>query len=290
VNAFEIHQPATAAEAALLRAAHGESAALYAGGTELLLAMKEGLGAFEHLIDVKTIVGLDGLTLDDGGALGIGATVTHRQLERSAVVRQRFPLLAEMAGQVANARVRAVGTLGGNLCFGEPHSDPPTALLVHDATVTLQRAVDRRRLSLADFAVGPYETALGEDEILTSVDVPPLPARAFGAYLKFGMHERPTVAVAAVLVVDERARHVAGARVAVGCVGPTATRLPALESQLSGVAIDALRNGFAAAGSAGDALDAVSDLHGSAAYKRHLASVFVTRALAAAATRARTAA
>jgi carbon-monoxide dehydrogenase medium subunit len=287
---FEIHQPATSAEAALLRSVHGDSAVLYAGGTELLLAMKEGLGSFEHLIDVKTIVGLDGLTLDAGGALAIGATVTHRQVERSPLIRERFPLLAEMARQVANARVRAVGTLGGNLCFGEPHSDPPTALLVHDAAVTLHRAADHRRLSLADFVVGPYETALGEDEILTSVDVPPLPARAFGAYLKFGMHERPTVAVAALLVVDERATHVTEARVAVGCVGPVATRLPALESQLSGVAIAALQNGFAAAGSAGTALDAVSDLHGSAAYKRHLASVLVKRALAVAATRARTAA
>src|SRR2546423_633457 len=227
---FEIHQPVTAAEAVALRARFGEAGALYAGGSELLLAMKEGLGGFAHLIDVKTIAGLAGLTLaPDGRAVTIGAAVTHRTLERSPLVRERLPLVAEMARQVANARVRAVGTLGGNLCFAEPHSDPPTALLVHGARVALAGAAGARRLPLADFLVGPYESALGPDEILTHVDVPLPPARAAGAYLKFGMHERPTVGVAVLLVPDEHRAGLAEARVAVGCVGPVATRLPAVD-------------------------------------------------------------
>jgi carbon-monoxide dehydrogenase medium subunit len=277
---FEIHQPGTAAEAAALRARHGESASLYAGGTELLLAMKEGLGAFEHLIDVKTVAGLDGLAASNG-TLRIGATVTHRQLERSPLVRERFPLLAQMARQVANPRVRAFGTVGGNLCFGEPHSDPPTALLVHGATVMLESPTARRELALEQFVRGPYETALGADEILTAVDVAALPPRARGAYLKFGMHERPTVAVAVVVVPDGGGAFVGEARVAVGCVGPVASRLPALEAQLAGVPLEALRRGFAPASTAGESLDAVSDLHGSARYKCHLAGVLVKRALMA---------
>jgi carbon-monoxide dehydrogenase medium subunit len=282
---FEIHQPATPAEASALRSRHGEAAAVYAGGTELLLAMKEGLGSFEHLIDVKTIGELHRLSLDDGRALTIGSAVTHRELERSSLVRERLPLLAEMERGLANPRVRAVGTLGGNLCFGEPHSDPPTVLLVHGAALTLEGPRGPRRLPLAEFMVGSYETALAPDEILTSVEVALPPAAAAGAYLKFGMHERPTVGVAVLLVPDERRATIAEARVAVGCVGPVATRLPELEAQLTGARLAALENGFAPAERAGDTLDAVSDLHGSAEYKRHVASVFVRRALAAAARR-----
>jgi carbon-monoxide dehydrogenase medium subunit len=286
---FEIHQPATPAEAAALRARLGDTAALYAGGSELLLAMKEGLGDFEHLIDVKTIAGLDALDLAPDGVLTIGAAVSHATLERSPLVRQRFPLLAEMERQVANPRVRSVGTLGGNLCFAEPHSDPPTALLVHGARVVLEGAGGRRRLPVARFITGPYESALGADEILTAVEVAAPPAGARGAYLKFGMHERPTVGVAVLLVPDARGG-VREARVAVGCVGPAAARLAVLEARLAGVPLAALEAGWPAAEGAGDGLDAVSDLHGTADYKRAMAGVFVKRALALAARRARAAA
>jgi carbon-monoxide dehydrogenase medium subunit len=286
---FEIHQPATAAEAAALRARWGDAAALYAGGSELLLAMKEGLGRFERLIDVKTIGALHELALA-GDVLAVGAAVTHRALERAPIVRARFPLLAEMERQVANVRVRAVGTLGGNLAFGEPHSDPPTALLVHGATVVLEGPAGGRRLALEAFLTGPYETALAPDEVLTRVEVAAPPPRSAGAYLKFGLHERPTVGVAALLVPAARGAAVAEARVAVGCVGPVPTRLGALEAQLAGASLATLEAGFAPAAAAGEGLDAVSDLHGSADYKRAMAGVFVKRALALAARRARAAA
>jgi carbon-monoxide dehydrogenase medium subunit len=282
---LEIHQPATAAEAAALRARHGEAAALYAGGSELVLVMKEGLGSYEHLIDVKTIPVLSALAVEDG-TLVIGAAVTHRQLERAAVVRARCPLLAEMEAQVANVRVRAVGTLGGNLCFGEPHSDPPTALLALDARVVLHGTRGERRLLLRDFIVGSYETALGPDEVMTRVEVPLPGPTAVGAYLKFGLHERPTVGVAVLLLATADGASVQEARVSVGCVGPVPTRLPALERELAGVSTASLAAGFAGASGVGAALDAVSDLHGSADYKRHLAGVFVKRALATAARRA----
>jgi len=286
---FEIHQPRTIGEAVAARQRLGDSAAIYAGGTELVLVMKEGLAAYEHLIDVKAVPELHDLALGDGAtpALRIGAAVTHRALARSPVLRDRFPMLAEMEGLVANARVRAVGTLGGNLAFAEPHSDPPTALLVHDATVTLAGPRGARTLPLSEFLRGSYETALEPEEILTHADVPAPPDGATGAYLRFGLHERPTVGVAVLLRLDAARRAVAEARVAVGCVGPVPVRLPALESSVAGVPLSTLAEGFAAAAKAGDALDAVSDLHGSAEYKRHLVGVFAARALAAAARRAR---
>jgi aerobic carbon-monoxide dehydrogenase medium subunit len=285
---FEIHQPTTPDEAATLRARFGETGVLYAGGSELILAMKEGLGDFAHLIDVKTIPALHRLELaGDVTTLVVGAAITHRALERSALVRERFPLLAEAERQVGNVRVRAMGTLGGNLCFAEPHSDPPTVLLLHDSTVILHGTGGVRRMAVAEFVVGPYETALRADEIMTSVEVPMAPPRSVSAYLKFGMHERPTVGVAVLLVPDENERAITEARVSVGCVGPVPTRLPGLEAQLIGVPLSVLESGWAPAERAAATLDAVSDLHGSADYKLAMSGVFVKRALALAARRAR---
>lgn len=282
-----IHQPASAGEAASLRAELGEDAAIYAGGSELLLVMKEGLGRWRHLVDVKGIPALRELT-DTGDRLVIGAAVTHRQLERSAALRGRFALLGEMEAQVANVRVRSVGTLGGNLCFAEPHSDPAAALLVYDARVVLRGPRAERVLPLAEFIVGSYETALAADEVLVRIEVPAPPPGAAGAYLKFGFHERPTVG-AAVLLAPAGDR-VGAARVAVGCLGPTPARLTRLEERLGGAALSAVAAGVDARDGGLAELDVVSDLHGSADYKREVAAVLVSRALAAAAARARQAA
>ncbi len=282
-----IHEPTTAAEAAGLRVRLGDDAAVYAGGSELLLVMKEGLGRWRHLIDVKGIRVLSQLD-DTGDRLVIGAAVTHRTLERSPVLRRHFPLLAEMEAQVANVRVRNVGTLGGNLCFAEPHSDPPTALLVHDARVVLCGLRAERALPLSEFITGSYETALGADEVLVRIEVPAPPAGAVGAYLKFGFHERPTVGVAALLVLDGSAA--SAVRVAVGCLGPVPARLPRLEARLAGAPLSALVAGIDARDGGFADLDVVSDLHGSADYKREVGAVLVSRALALAATRARSAA
>jgi carbon-monoxide dehydrogenase medium subunit len=282
-----IHQPSTVNEAALLRAQLGDEAAIYAGGSELLLVMKEGLGRWQHLIDVKAIPALHDVA-DAGDRLLIGAAVTHRTLERSPLLRARCPVLAEMEAQVANVRVRNVGTLGGNLCFAEPHSDPSTALLVHETRVVVQGPRAERALAVSEFITGSYETALGADEVLARIEVEVPPRGAVGAYLKFGFHERPTVGVAVLLV--PRGNSVASARVAVGCLGPIATRLPMLEARLTGVPLAALEAGIDARESGLAALDVVSDLHGAADYKREIAAVLVSRALATAAGRARSAA
>ena len=282
-----IHQPETVREAAALRAQLGDTAAIYAGGTELLLVMKEGLAGWQHLIDIKAIPALKELT-ERGDHLVIGAAVTHRTLERSPLLRARFHVLAEMQAQVANVRVRNVGTLGGNLCFAEPHSDPLTALLVHDARVMLQGPREARTLPVSEFITGSYETALAADEVMAHIEVQAPPPGAVGAYLKFGFHERPTVGAAVMLVPCGNS--VSTARIAVGCLGPVATRLPVLEARLAGATLAALEAGIDARDGGLAALDVVSDLHGAADYKREMAAVLVSRALATAAGRARRAA
>jgi carbon-monoxide dehydrogenase medium subunit len=198
-------------------------------------------------------------------------------LERSAIVRAHFPTLAEMAAHVANVRVREVGTLGGNLCFAEPHADPGTLLLVYDASVALARQGGSRTLALEQFFVGPFEVALADDEILTTIRVPALPAHTAAAYLKYGLLERPSVGVA--VTVTAQPNQVHEVRVAVGCVGPTPRRLRDVEGLLSQKELPAVRATLDAAGAlAGSAADAVTDLHGSAEYKTYLVGVLLRRA------------
>ncbi|HEX5500369.1 MAG TPA: FAD binding domain-containing protein, partial [Thermomicrobiales bacterium] len=131
---FDYHRPQTLAETAALLRALGDAAAIYAGGTELLPLMKDGLIEASHLIDIKGIPGLSEIEWNgDHGGLRIGALATHRAIERSPLVREHLPALADLEANVANVRVRAAGTIGGNCCFAEPHSDPATLLVALDA-------------------------------------------------------------------------------------------------------------------------------------------------------------
>jgi len=280
---FELHRPTTLAEAGALLAARPD-AALYAGGTELLLLMKAGLMRPTDVIDLKRVEDLGGLVESDG-ALTIGATVTHRALERSEAVRARWAPVAGVAGHVANVRVRNVGTVGGNVAFADPHSDLATQFLLFDATVRLVAPAGARELSLAEFVRGPYETARRLDEILASIRLQAWPAGTFGAYVKFGLHERPTVGLALALTVSDA--RVTAARLAVGCVSGRPHRVESAERALIGHPLDALgRAGDEAATLAADAVDPVDDLHGAADYKRELVRVFARRALTIATARA----
>ncbi len=281
---FTLYQPTSVAEASEVMARAGGDAALYAGGTELLLVMKAGLSRVTHLVDVKRVPGLSAIAAENGH-LSIGATATHRAVENDATIRARCPLVAGVARHVANIRVRSVGTVGGNLAFADPHSDLASVFLTFDATLALASRRGERTLSMADFVRGPYETAREDDEILTAVRLTPWPQGTAGAYAKFGVYERPTLGVAVALTVSGGA--VAGARVAVGCVGPRPRRIAVAEERLRGRSLDEVERHADEIGVlvAADT-DAVSDLHGSAGYKRDLTRVFVKRALRVAAARA----
>src|SRR5438309_5416042 len=166
---FTIHQPKTIAEASQMLGEFGEKGRLYAGGTELLLAMKHDLLRYDHLVDVKTIPDLNKIELKNG-SLMIGSTATHRAIERSAIVKQQLPVFAEMENNVANVRVRACGTLGGNLCFAEPHSDPATLLLALGAKAHVQGKAGAKTVTIDKLISGAYETSLGADELLAGVE------------------------------------------------------------------------------------------------------------------------
>jgi carbon-monoxide dehydrogenase medium subunit len=282
---FQLHEPTTVPEASGLLARLGDEGRIYAGGTELLLAMKQGLLRYRHLVNIKHL-GLETVAFDEGaGRLRLGATATHRAVERSAVVGGRYPMLASMERHLANVRVRAVGTVGGNLSFAEPHSDLATVLLLYNATVTVGGAAGRRTIGVADLLLDAYTTALAPDELLLEIEVPALPAGAGADYRKFAFFERPSVGVGAVVIPSAGGGGIAEARVAVGCVGPVPRRVAEAEDALAGAPL----RGAAferAVGQAAEAVrracDPVDDLYGSAGYKRHLAGVFAERALTAA--------
>jgi len=272
---FTIHQPKTIAEASQMIAEFGEKGRLYAGGTELLLAMKHDLLRYQHLVDVKTIPDLNKIEVKNG-TLRIGCTATHRAIESSALVRQHLPVLAAMTASVANIRVRASGTLGGNLCFAEPHSDPATLLTALGASVHVQGKYDMRSLALDKLITGAYETSLGGDELLVEVELP-LPAKSQrAAYLKFQLKERPTLGLA--LVLDLDGDTIKKASAVVGSVSVVPTQSTQANDLLIGARSQVERHLSDAAEALAEAADPVDDLEGGADYKRHLIGVFLRRA------------
>jgi carbon-monoxide dehydrogenase medium subunit len=235
------------------------------GGTELLLILKLGLSAYDVLVDGKRLRELRGIGVEDG-VLAVGAGSTHRELESSEIVRKALPAFAALSSRVANPRVRNVGTIGGNLCFAEPHSDPATLLMALGASVDLVSAAGVRQVPLSTFLVGPLLTALGEAEIMTTVRIPlPAGGRAGIAFERIAFHERP-VANAAVFADGD------DVRVVVGAVGGRPVRIPAAEEILRQGADPA-----AVAEAVTAAVEPFEDAHGSEDYKRHLAGVAVAR-------------
>ena len=272
---FTIHQPKTVAEAAQMLAKFGEKGRLYAGGTELLLAMKHDLLRYENLVDVKTIPGLDKIELK-GNQLIIGSGATHRAIERSSVVKENLLAFAEMESKVANIRVRASGTLGGNLCFAEPHSDPATFLTALQAKARIQAKGGDKTIGVDQLISGAYETSLAADDVLTGVEVPILASNQRAAYLKFQTHERPTLGIALFLETDGDS--IKQARAVVGSVSARPTRSDKTDAALIGKRSDVEKQLDDAAKLLGDAADPVDDLQGSGEYKRHLIGVFLKRA------------
>ena len=272
---FRLEEPETVAEASELLSRFGESAKIYAGGTELLLAMKEGLVQYERLVNLKRLQGLSEVK-QDGGEIRIGALCTHHQLEGSELLRRQLPSLVRLEENVANVRVRQAGSLGGNLCFAEPHADPGTLLMALGAKMIATKSAGQREITAEEFFVDAYETSLQVDEVLTEIRVPTPTDHSRSAYLKFGYLERPSVGVAVAFNLNGVLRDV---RIAVGCAGPAPRRVAEAETMLEGKSKEEAQRNLAQAGAvAGRASQAISDLHGSQEYKEHIVGVLLKRA------------
>jgi len=237
------------------------------GGPELLLAMRMRILRPDSLVDLKRIPELLTVTLDEGEVV-IGGAVTHQAASTSAVVHQHLPLLPEVLDQVGNPRVRASGTLAGNLVFAEPKSDVIPILMSMDAKIVLTSSEATRSLTIDEFILGPYYSAREPDELLTAIRIP-VGLIANGVYEKYQTMERPTVGVA-VLDLKTTSSDIAPSvrRVVVGAVGER----PYLADFAPSDSID----GHEVAAH----IEPIPDIAGSARYKRHVTGVTVNRAVA----------
>ena len=274
---FKVLDPTSAVEAVKELARLGEQAKIYGGGTELLVLLRHNLVQTDYLLNIKPIPELGKLEYQDG-TLSIGATVTHRRLETDRRVREELPMLALAESQVANIRVRSQGTIGGNLCFNDPHSDPATALLIYNAEVRIQGSRGVRQIPLQEFLCGMYATALEPEELLLSIEVTSLPPHYGSSYLRIHRLQRPTLGVAVAAARKNGAFQ--DVRIAVGCVGPNALRLTDLERKIrDSDPDDSPRIIEEAKPYLKTVLAPIDDLLGSAEYKIHITRVLLERAL-----------
>lgn len=273
---FSVHRPRSVREASSLLADLGDEAVAYCGGTELLLAMKFGLASYAHLVDLKQVDGLRGIAADNG-SLQIGAATTHHELESSSLIRAWCPELAAMSSRVANIRVRSVGTLGGNLCFADPHSDPATFLIAVGATLVCQKEDEIRRLPVGLFFTGPYQTLLEPGELLTGVELPSLPSGTGVAHCRMKLHERPVVTVTAMVQLQRGA--VAQARLAIGSVSAVPLAADTADSLIAASGADFDTRADACSEQTAAACTPLEDWDCSPDYLRHLVHVHCRQAL-----------
>jgi aerobic carbon-monoxide dehydrogenase medium subunit len=289
MHRFEILQPETLEEASEHLLTHEDSRVI-AGGTALVILMKEGLLRPTHLISLRRISGLDRVEASDG-AFTLGSLVTQHTLEVSSSVRARLPVLAEAAAKVGNIRVRTMSTVGGSLSEADYQSDLAPSLAALGATVRVQGRQGARSIGVLDFLKDMYETDLQRGEIVTGIEVPVPPAGAGAAYLKLvtgPITDRPCLGVAAVVTVDAEHR-CRSLRVALSSVMGFLARPYVVDGESTGVIGRPLDDAVIAAvgDRAHQAVDPPDDARATGWYRREMTRVFVRRALEAARGRAR---
>jgi aerobic carbon-monoxide dehydrogenase medium subunit len=276
---FRYADPATLEEALDLLARHGPDAKVLAGGQSLMPLLNFRLARPAHVIDVNRLDALAAIAPAADGGLRLGALARQRALERSALVRDRCPLLAQALAFVGHPQIRARGTLGGSLAHADPAAELPATMIALEARLTLRRAGGERTVAAEDFWVGLLTTALGHDELLTEIALPPWPARTGSGVREVAKRHGDFAlgGVAATLTLDAQGR-VARARLVGFGVGPVPMRLADAERSLVGGA--PTPTAFAEAGRlASAAVDPADDIHASAAYRTRLAGVLTMRAL-----------
>jgi len=276
---FTLHVPRSLEEAAATLARYEGEARPLAGGTALVLMIRQGLIAPPAVVRLDRVPNLATIAVEDGW-LRLGALTTLRAVSESPLVLQHLPVLAGACALVGNVRVRNAATIGGNVCEADYASDPPGVLVALDARVRVQGQHGTRELAVADLIQDFYETSLAPDELVAEVRVPLPPAGTHGTYLKYvtrSSEDRPCVGATAVARLDE-AGAIADLRVAVGAVAGQPLRLPTVEAQARGQRpseelFAALGQDYAAA------VEPVGDARGSAEYRKQMVGVFVRRAL-----------
>jgi len=278
IRSFDLLQPRSLAEASELLIKHGDEARVIAGGTTLVILMKQRAVHYPCLIDLQSIPGLDQIIREKDG-VRIGALVTHRAVELSPLVREVIPVVSDAFGKIGNVRVRQTASVGGNLAHADYRLDPPPALLILGTEVTIFGPMGSRTVLLKDFFRGMYETALEPGEILVDVKIPSMAEQSKAVYLKYSAlsaNDWPCLGVAALFAKDNgRCKEL---RLALGGVAATPVLIDGLgfvrgETITPQLIDEVLRI-------VDEQISPFPDLRGSEWYKRQMARVFVKRAIA----------
>jgi carbon-monoxide dehydrogenase medium subunit len=276
--AFDYHSPATLDEALALLAQHGDKAKILAGGQSLLPMLKLRLGQAGVLIDIGRVPGLEYIK-EEGGTLKIGAATRESALERSELIRSKYPILADTAAVIADPLVRNRATVGGNLAHSDPANDHPATMLALGATVVARGPKGERTIPIDKFFTGIFSTALAPNEILAEIRIPVPPPKSGGAYLKL---ERKVgdfaTAAAAVQLTLGAGGEVTALGIGLTAMGEVPVKAAEAEAYLRGKKA----NGTAiaeAAKRAAAATDPTADRRGAVEYKREMARVLTERAL-----------
>lgn len=286
---FELLQPRSLQEALQMKKEYGEGAKVLAGGTDLLVLLKDRKLKAEVVMSLGKVSELNFVRSEGEGGVTLGSLVSHRDVATSRMIQQRFPDLAEACSQVGAAQIQNLGTVGGNLCNASPAADAAPPLLLMDALLTLASTRGERRVSIHDFFLGPRHTVLEPDEVLKEIFIPPCSGRRGATYLKLGRREAMEIAIVGIGVaihLNGSDKLVSECRVAMASVAPTPVRARTAEEILSNREVTSeLIDEVAEV--AAEAARPISDIRASAEYRLDMIRVLCRRATSAALARAR---
>jgi carbon-monoxide dehydrogenase medium subunit len=278
IKDFEYFSPKTLQETLVLLDQYRDECKIIAGGQSLLILMRQGLVAPEYLVDIKGISELNYIQSDAKEGLKIGALTTHRAIEKSPAMKNGFGVLAEMEHRLASIQTRNWGTIGGNVCHGEPAGDPVPVLIALNATLSTASLKGQRNMAVEDFCLDYFETALEPGELLVEIQVPAVPPHTGTAYTKFNVIESDmaTVGVAVSITLDSGNGLCKDSRIVLGACAPTPRRAKQAEEVLRGKKIT--DNLLKQAGQiASQEAEPISDISASEEYRRELVKVLVAR-------------
>jgi len=277
---FEYIEAKTVEEACSLLSQYAGRVKLMAGGTDLLVSMRKGKITPFHVVNIKTIPNMDYIYYGKE-ELHIGALATLDAIESSSLIKERFPIVGASACQVGSPQIRNVATLGGNLCNAAPSADMAPSLIGLEATAKLKGIHGERVVALEKFFIGPGQTILQEDEVLIEIEIPnPLP-HTRGTYLKLPARtaiDLAVVGVAVVVTLDPRGIQIVDAKIVMGAVAPTPVRATRAEDVIRGKSVEEKLVEEAAQVASEEAAP-ISDVRGSAVYRKEMVRVLADRAL-----------
>lgn len=280
-ESLEMYRPDSLQEASRLLIENGPGGRFLAGGTDLVIAMKEKGLVPKYVVDLKRIAGLAGIRENGDGTISLGALTTMREVEVSPLIRKKYPFLAQSAAEVGSIQIRNRATVGGNMANATPSADVAPALIALGATAKIVGASGARAVPLESFFRGPGLTVMSSDEILTEITIPKTAAQLVGEYIKFSPREMMDLAYVGVAVaynLSKTDKRCTGVKIVLGAVAPTPIRAKKAEAALEGQTLTEALAEKAGAAAAAESKP-ISDVRSSADYRRAMVDAMTKRAI-----------